>query len=94
MEVCCFLTLEYRNFLSNPGFEEGDSGWRFTDLGQTQQLYVEEKPGDSLSGTKHAHFWSAKTNSVRFTLEQDTDSLPAFLWDIGELEAGASHIFE
>ncbi len=76
MEVSCFLTLEYRNYLSDPGFEEGGAHWRFTDLGHTQQLYVEDKPSDSLSGTKHAHFWSAKTDSVKFTLEQDTENLP------------------
>ena len=76
MAASCFLTLEYHNFLSNPGFEEGDAHWRFTDLGKTQQLYVEDKPSDSLNGTKHAHFWSAKTDSVRFTLEQDVEYLP------------------
>ena len=76
MTVSCFLTLEYHNLLSNPGFEEGDAHWQFTDLGNTQQLYVEDKPSDSLSGSKHAHFWSAKTDSVRFTLEQDIEDLP------------------
>ena len=76
MDTVCFLTLERFNYLSNPGFEEGDAYWRLTDLGQTRQLYIEDKPVDSLSGTKHAHFWSPITDSVRFTLEQDVQALP------------------
>ena len=64
------------NYLKDPGFEEDSGTWVFTDLGKTQQLYVEDKPQDSLSGTKHAHFWSAAQDSVEFTLEQTVTDLP------------------
>ena len=64
------------NYLKDPGFEEDSGAWVFTDLGKTQQLYVEDKPQDSLSGTKHAHFWSAAQDSVEFTLEQTVTDLP------------------
>ena len=65
-----------QNALRDGSFEEGGAAWVFTDLGQTQELYVEDKPQDSLTGSKHAHFWSAAENSVEFTLEQTVTGLP------------------
>ena len=64
------------NYLSDSGFEEGGKGWVLTDLKQTRQLYVEDKPQDSRTGTKHAHFWSPDRNSVEFTVEQTVTDLP------------------
>ena len=58
------------NFLKNYSFEDGPEPWVFTDLGKTEQLYVEDKVTDSLTGSKHLHFWSAAANSVEFTAEQ------------------------
>ena len=40
-----------------------------------QILYVEDKAADSLTGTKHFHFWSAAAGSVEFTLEQTVEGL-------------------
>ena len=37
---------------------------------------MEEKKTDSLTGSKHAHFWSAAKDSVEFTLEQPVPDLP------------------
>ncbi len=64
------------NYIRDPGFENGGEGWTFHDLRHADQLYVEDKKNDSLTGTKHAHFWSAAQNSVEFTLEQQVDGLP------------------
>ena len=72
----CFLSMVEFNFLSNAGFESGEAApWVLTDLGSTEQLYVEDKATDSCEGTKHLHFWSAAKNSVAFTAEQTVEGL-------------------
>ena len=71
-----YLSLVEFNFLQNGGFEDGDlRGWTLTDLAGADQLYAEEKKTDSLSGAWHMHFWSAKSYSVEFTLEQTPEGL-------------------
>lgn len=66
------------NYVQNYSFEDKDeSMWRADNLGGTEQLYVEEKKSDSLTGSKHYHFYSASANKVEFTLEQDIPDLPA-----------------
>ena len=67
---------EERNYLRDPGFEENSGAWILTNLKDTQELYVEDKPQDSLSGPRHVHFWSAAQDSVEFTLEQAVTELP------------------
>ena len=76
MTAKCFVSMVEYNYLTDYSFEEGGQGWVFTDLRQADQLYVEDKKTDSLTGTKHAHFWSAKKDSVEFTLEQKVQNLP------------------
>ncbi len=76
MTAKCFVSMVDYNYLTDYSFEEGGQGWVFTDLRQADQLYVEDKKTDSLTGTKHAHFWSAKKDSVEFTLEQKVQNLP------------------
>ena len=76
MEAKCFVSMIEYNFLRDYSFEEGGAGWVFTDLKKADQLYVEDKKTDSLTGSKHAHFWSAAQNSVEFTLEQVVPDLP------------------
>ena len=72
----CWVSMVEYNFLQNPGFEDGtEAPWAVTDLGKTEQLYVEDKSTDSLSGSWHMHFWSAAANSVEFTLEQPVEGL-------------------
>ena len=72
------LTVEVPNLVQNGDFETGDlTPWRVTDLKKADQLYNENKPGDSLSGNYHLHFWSAAKNSVEFTAEQDVTGLAA-----------------
>ena len=76
MEAHCYVSMVEYNFLEDYSFEENSSAWVFTDLAQADELYIEDKKTDSLTGTKHAHFWSAKQNSVEFTLEQQVEDLP------------------
>ena len=69
------LSLIDYNYVSNPSFEEGDKGWIAIEEGNADELYVEDKQTDSLSGTKHFHFWSSKENSINFNLEQEIKDL-------------------
>ena len=76
LEAHCFVSMVEYNFLQNPGFEDGtEAPWIVTDLGQTEQLYAEDKATDSLEGSWHLHFWSAAPNSVAFTAEQPVEGL-------------------
>ena len=76
--VKAFISMVQFNFLRNGGFEDGDlSGWALTDLAGADQLYAEEKKTDSRSGSWHMHFWSAREDSVEFTLEQTVEGLAA-----------------
>ena len=73
--VCTVKLIRY-NYLINDGFETGTlAPWVVTDMRGADELYVEEKKSDSLSGTHHMHFWSARKDSVEFTLEQTPESL-------------------
>ncbi len=76
-EAVCNLNLVEFNYLKNGGFEDGtEDGWTVKQYGKADQLNVEDKKTDSLSGTWHYHFWSAAKNSVSFDLEQTVDNLP------------------
>ena len=77
LPVRCFVDMVESDLLVNGGFEDGDVGWTATDLAGADELYVEDKATDSLTGTKHFHFWSAAANSVEFTLEQTVEDLTA-----------------
>jgi arabinogalactan endo-1,4-beta-galactosidase len=76
MEATCYVSMVEYNYLRDYSFEEGGEGWVFTDLKKANELYIEDKKTDSLTGTKHAHFWSAARDSVEFTLEQTVADLP------------------
>lgn len=77
MEVRCFVSMVEYNYLRDYSFEDSSSAWQITDLAHADELYIEDKKTDSLTGTKHMHFWSAAQNSVEFTLEQQALNLPA-----------------
>ncbi|MBP3637160.1 MAG: glycosyl hydrolase 53 family protein [Clostridia bacterium] len=69
--------VEY-NYLSNWSFEDEDKGgWTAENIGGCEQLYIEDKKTDSMTGTKHYHFYSAAAGTVEFTLEQKVTELPA-----------------
>lgn len=78
MEAICQIAMVEYNYIRNYSFEDADTTmWRAENLGATEQLYVEEKKADSLTGVMHYHFYSAKADSVAFTLEQDLTDLPS-----------------
>jgi arabinogalactan endo-1,4-beta-galactosidase len=75
-EVRAYLTVIEFNYLVNDSFEQGDlTGWTLTEQGKADELYVEDKITDSLTGKFHMHFWSAAQNSVEFSLEQTVENL-------------------
>ena len=76
MEAKCYVSMIEFNYLADYSFEEGGAGWTVTDLKKADELYVEDKKTDSLTGTKHLHFWSAARDSVEFTAEQTVADLP------------------
>lgn len=66
------------NYLKNWSFEDEDRGeWVAENTGGCEQLYIEKKKSDSLTGIKHYHFYSAKSGTAAFTLEQTVQDLPA-----------------
>ena len=97
MEARCQVSMVEYNYVRDYSFEEGGEAWTFTDLKKADELNVEDKKTDSLTGTKHAHFWSAKKDSVEFTLEQKVNDLPegAFKFSISIMggDAGDTDIY-
>ena len=78
MAVNAYLSVIEYNYLQNDSFESGDlTGWTLTDNGKCQELFVENKVTDSLTGTWHMHFWSPGANSIDFDLEQEVNGLTA-----------------
>ena len=76
MEAKCYVSMVEYNYLQDYSFEENSPAWQITDLAKADELYIEDKKTDSLTGTKHMHFWSAAKNSIEFTLEQQVHELP------------------
>ena len=76
MPARCYVSMIEYNYLEDYSFEEGGSAWVITDLKKADELYIEDKKNDSLTGSKHMHFWSAARDSVEFTLEQTVTGLP------------------
>lgn len=77
MEAHCYVSMIEFNFLTDYSFEEESDAWVATQTGAMDELMVEDKATDSLTGTKHYHFWSANANTVNFDLEQEVKDLPA-----------------
>ena len=77
MTAHCYVSMEEYNFLKNWSFEEGDTAWVANKIGNFDEFNVEDKVTDSITGTKHYHFWGASANTVEFTLEQELTGLTA-----------------
>lgn len=75
MEAICYVSMVEYNFLENWSFEDGEAGWTATALKSFDELHVEDKVSDSLTGNKHYHFWGAGKDCVEFTLEQEVKNL-------------------
>lgn len=72
----CYVSMIEYNFLTNYSFEDGDTAWTIKNISNaTEQLYIEDKQTDSLTGTKHVHFWSGSSNTVEFSVEQEVKNL-------------------
>ena len=97
MEATCYVSMVEYNFLNNWSFEEGETGWTATALNSFDQLYVEDKVTDSITGTKHYHFWGAGENCVEFTLEQQLTDIKAgpYRYEISIMggDGGATEIY-
>ena len=74
-DASCYISMVEYNFLENWSFEDGDGGWNATAIKSFDEFYVEDKVTDSVTGSKHYHFWGSAANSVEFTLEQEVDDL-------------------
>ncbi len=81
MTARCYVSMVHYNYLTNWSFEEGETGWTATQLNSFDELHVEDKVTDSLTGTKHYHFWGAGANCVEFTLEQEVAGLKSGKYD-------------
>ena len=77
MEAHCYVSMVEYNFLTDYSFEENSPAWVATAAGAMDELYVEDKKTDSLTGSLHYHFWSANKDTVDFDLEQEVKELPA-----------------
>lgn len=75
MDAICYVSMVEYNFLENWSFEDGEAGWTATALKSFDELHVEDKVTDSMTGNKHYHFWGAGKDCVEFTLEQDVKNL-------------------
>ena len=81
MDALCYVSMVNYNFLQNWSFEDGEAGWTATAIGSFDELHVEDKVTDSMTGNKHYHFWGAGSNCVEFTLEQEVAGLKAGKYD-------------
>ena len=77
MTAHCYVSMVEYNFLKNWSFEDDatGSGWVATPVGSIAELKLEDKVTDSLTGTKHYHFWNS--SALEFTLEQEVTGLKA-----------------
>jgi arabinogalactan endo-1,4-beta-galactosidase len=76
MTATAYLSVIEYNYLINDSFEMGNlTGWTLTEIGKANELCIEEKLTDSLTGVYHMHFWGASANSIAFTLEQEVTNL-------------------
>lgn len=79
MTAHCYVSMVEYNFLQNWSFEDGanaevnPTGWTAEALTKFDELWVEDKVSDSMTGTKHYHFWGS--TNVEFSLEQEVTGL-------------------
>ena len=81
MTAYCYVSMLNFNYLQNWSFEDGETGWTATAVSSFDELCVEDKVTDSLTGNKHYHFWGAAANAVEFTLEQPVQDLKSGEYD-------------
>ena len=80
LEAICNLSMIEYNYLQNYSFEESSKfdPWVVVERDKhCNELYVEESQNDSLTGTRHLHFWASGKDVVDFYVEQTIENLPA-----------------
>lgn len=77
MVANCYISMVEYNFLQNWSFDDDTvgTGWVATPYNTFDELYVENKVTDSMTGNNHYHFWGS--GSVEFDLEQTVENLKA-----------------
>ena len=77
MTAHCYVSMVEFNFLTNYSFEDDLTGTGWTAEAKTDidELYVENKVTDSLTGNNHYHYWASPGITVEFTLEQEVTNL-------------------
>ncbi len=82
-DAYCYVSMIEYNYLQNYSFEADENktvvptSWILNKIKDADELYVEDKQTDSLSGNRHYHFWSKNTNTIEFELEQEVKDLDA-----------------
>jgi len=73
-ETYCTLTVERRNYVVNPSFEDSDTSmWNVSYEGDKNPTDFQQKEGDTHSGEYSFHFWSE--SDMAFQIEQEFDNL-------------------
>lgn len=81
MTCHCYVSMVEKNFITNYSFEDDanktkvPTGWSVTDNKSANELWVEDKVTDSLTGNCHFHFWAEGTDAIDFDLEQTVTGL-------------------
>ncbi len=77
MTAHCYVSMVEFNFLTNYSFEDDltGTGWTVEAKTDIDELYVENKVTDSLTGNNHYHYWATTGVTVEFNLEQEVTNL-------------------
>lgn len=77
MTAHCYVSMVEFNFLTNYSFEDDltGTGWTVDAKTDIDELCVENKVTDSLTGNNHYHYWASPGVTVEFTLEQEVTNL-------------------
>ena len=77
MTAHCYVSMVEFNFLTNYSFEDDltGTGWTVDAKTDMDELCVENKVTDSLTGNNHYHYWASPGVTVEFTLEQEVTNL-------------------
>ncbi|WP_051656426.1 glycosyl hydrolase 53 family protein [Butyrivibrio sp. AE3004] len=90
VETTCKLEIKAKNYLVNPGFEEGKDGWELTSGVETNEIAIKKDSSNTHSGEWCMKFWNETAYEFdikqTITLDKGIYSLSAFLegGDAGE----------
>ncbi|WP_155829322.1 glycosyl hydrolase 53 family protein [Butyrivibrio sp. AD3002] len=90
VETTCKLEIKAKNYLVNPGFEEGNTGWELTPSVETNEIAIKQDTSNTHSGEWCMKFWYGTAFDFDIkqtvTLDKGIYSLAVFLegGDAGE----------